>query len=246
MGRPPIGKVAMSGAERVRRYRLKHVTKPVTEQAGNGSQPPGPTVSDGWRKASIKWGEALGVPPSEIIDMLLERGSASFNRKFQHGLDNATEWWLIKMHSKYPDTFDYDAWEGSCGDLAIDKLYAKRGIPVGKYWEREAEWAAKEEVTAKRKAAWREKMKASGAGLKMQKDREAKKAIEWLEGLKAGRVRFINIEDPAEHAKAVQEAIREAEAAVTSTKRAADKAAAAWAAKKATGRGRSARETGCL
>jgi hypothetical protein len=38
MGRPPIGKVAMTGAERVRRYRLKHgadkpVTKPVTKPA---------------------------------------------------------------------------------------------------------------------------------------------------------------------------------------------------------------------
>ncbi len=32
MGRPPIGEVAMSGSERVRRWRLKHhVTKPVTE-----------------------------------------------------------------------------------------------------------------------------------------------------------------------------------------------------------------------
>ena len=32
MGRPPIGKVAMTGAERVRRYRLKHRTeKPVTK-----------------------------------------------------------------------------------------------------------------------------------------------------------------------------------------------------------------------
>jgi hypothetical protein len=38
MGRPPIGKVAMTTAERVRRYRLKHgtdkpVTKPVTKAA---------------------------------------------------------------------------------------------------------------------------------------------------------------------------------------------------------------------
>jgi hypothetical protein len=32
MGRPPIGKVAMTGGERVQRYRLKHpVTKPVTK-----------------------------------------------------------------------------------------------------------------------------------------------------------------------------------------------------------------------
>ena len=39
MGRPPIGKVAMTGAERTRLYRLKHataqpVTKPVTKPAG--------------------------------------------------------------------------------------------------------------------------------------------------------------------------------------------------------------------
>jgi hypothetical protein len=38
MGRPPIGKVAMTGAERVRLYRLKHgtakpITKPVTKPA---------------------------------------------------------------------------------------------------------------------------------------------------------------------------------------------------------------------
>jgi hypothetical protein len=33
MGRPPIGKVAMTGAERVRRYRRKHAAdKPVTKQ----------------------------------------------------------------------------------------------------------------------------------------------------------------------------------------------------------------------
>ena len=33
MGRPPIGKVAMTGAERVRLHRLKHgITKPVTKQ----------------------------------------------------------------------------------------------------------------------------------------------------------------------------------------------------------------------
>jgi hypothetical protein len=33
--RPPIGKVVMTGAERVRRYRLKHQpkTKPVTKPA---------------------------------------------------------------------------------------------------------------------------------------------------------------------------------------------------------------------
>jgi cell division septum initiation protein DivIVA len=40
MGRPPIGKVAMTGAERTRLYRLKHspVTKPVTKPAGGFSR----------------------------------------------------------------------------------------------------------------------------------------------------------------------------------------------------------------
>jgi hypothetical protein len=34
MGRPPIGKVAMTGAERVRKYRARHaVTKPVTKHS---------------------------------------------------------------------------------------------------------------------------------------------------------------------------------------------------------------------
>ena len=34
MGRPPIGKIAMTAAERVRRYRLRHGTdKPVTKPA---------------------------------------------------------------------------------------------------------------------------------------------------------------------------------------------------------------------
>jgi hypothetical protein len=38
MGRPPIGKVAMSGAERMRRLRAKHpVTKPVTKPASADS-----------------------------------------------------------------------------------------------------------------------------------------------------------------------------------------------------------------
>jgi hypothetical protein len=29
------------------------------------------------------------------------------------------------MHSKYPDTFDINSWEGSCGPLSIDKLRAR-------------------------------------------------------------------------------------------------------------------------
>ena len=45
MGRPPIGKVAMTGAERTRLYRLKHgtakpVTKSVTKPSSAGSAAP--------------------------------------------------------------------------------------------------------------------------------------------------------------------------------------------------------------
>jgi hypothetical protein len=43
MGRPPIGKTAMTGAERVRRYRRKHGTdKPVTKRAVPVTKPTGP------------------------------------------------------------------------------------------------------------------------------------------------------------------------------------------------------------
>jgi hypothetical protein len=39
MGRPPIGKTAMTGAERVRRYRAKHGTKPVTKRHASVTKP---------------------------------------------------------------------------------------------------------------------------------------------------------------------------------------------------------------
>jgi hypothetical protein len=43
MGRKPIGKVAMSGAERVRRYRLKHAAdQPVTKQPNAVTKPASP------------------------------------------------------------------------------------------------------------------------------------------------------------------------------------------------------------
>jgi hypothetical protein len=69
-------------------------------------------------------------------------GGRAFHMKFQNGLTNDIEWWLIEMHSKYPETFNTGAWEGSCTDLAIDKLYAERGIRIGKYQE----WDAAQEA----------------------------------------------------------------------------------------------------
>jgi hypothetical protein len=40
------------------------------------------------------------------------------------------ERWLVEMHSKYPDTFNVGAWEGSCDYHSIDKLRARHGIPT--------------------------------------------------------------------------------------------------------------------
>ncbi|WP_426615365.1 DUF3102 domain-containing protein [Bradyrhizobium sp. McL0616] len=100
------------------------------------------TLKEDWSEGLIKFGSYLGVPVAEYVDFLLVLGLRSFNRKFQSGLTSTIEWWLIEMHSKYPDTFNYGSWEGSCGHLAIDKLYAARGIPLGKFQEWEAEQAA--------------------------------------------------------------------------------------------------------
>ena len=45
MGRPPIGKTAMTGAERVRRYRLKHAAaRPVTKQPSAVTKPASPAT----------------------------------------------------------------------------------------------------------------------------------------------------------------------------------------------------------
>jgi hypothetical protein len=98
------------------------------------------TIGDGWREPLAKSAEYLGVPADEYAEFLVQLGQRTFNSKFQsmrapaaHGLSNNIAWWLIEMHSKYPDTFNVGSWEGSCGYLAIDKLYAERGVPIGKF-----------------------------------------------------------------------------------------------------------------
>jgi hypothetical protein len=164
----------MSGAERVRRWRIQHGV--TTKRSGFTV-----TVSDEWRSLFAEASENLGVPVNEIADFCLGWGWDGLNSKFQSGLSNRIEWWLVKMHSKYPDTFNVGAWEGSCMNLAIDKLYAARGIPVGKYQEWRAKQDAKEAETANRKAAWFEKMKSNGMGYKMAVDRELKKERQQLE-----------------------------------------------------------------
>ena len=78
----------------------------------------------------------------------MELGLRAFNRALrlslrinqkgdfeQPAMPNGIAWWLVEMHSKFPDTFNVGSWEGSCGHLTIDKLYAVRGVPIGKFRE---------------------------------------------------------------------------------------------------------------
>jgi hypothetical protein len=96
------------------------------------------TIEEHWRQPLADAEENLGIPAHEFVSFIMWLGNQAFNRKFQSGLNNHIAWWLIEMHSKYPDTFNASSWEGSCGELALDRLYEDRGIPVGKY----AEWKA--------------------------------------------------------------------------------------------------------
>ena len=86
-------------------------------------------VNEEWRQPLVSSGKYLGVPVAEYVDFLLVLGEAAFNRKFQKGLTSQIGWWLVEMHSKYPDTFNVGSWEGSCGHLSIDNLRAKHGAP---------------------------------------------------------------------------------------------------------------------
>jgi hypothetical protein len=54
MGRPPIGKVAMTGAERVRRHRLKH----RSGDAKLGAKPPGAATAERERVRPVTKPEA--------------------------------------------------------------------------------------------------------------------------------------------------------------------------------------------
>jgi ParB-like chromosome segregation protein Spo0J len=100
--------------------------EPVAEPVNNGMII---DINEEWREPLVSSGKILGVPTAEYIDILLLLGSAAFNRKFHKGLTSHIKWWLVEMHSKYPDTFNVGSWEGSCGHLSIDNLRAQRGTP---------------------------------------------------------------------------------------------------------------------
>jgi hypothetical protein len=114
-------------------------------RAALAREPENPTipVSREWMLALRVTAENFGVPVKELVEFLLTTGMQSFSRAVAGSGSNAVSWWLIEMHSKYPDTFNVTAWENSCDFLSIENLYAERGVPFGEYQEWEAEQDAK-------------------------------------------------------------------------------------------------------
>jgi len=77
MGRPPIGKTAMTGAERVARWRKKHaVTKPVTKPS---------TRNDGPLRARIQELEAALAAAHKPGERLLELEAELGRERIEHG-----------------------------------------------------------------------------------------------------------------------------------------------------------------
>jgi hypothetical protein len=128
------------------------------------------TIDEIWRAPLARMAEYLGVPADEYANFLMYLGGLVFG-KFQKGLSNDIAWWLIEMHSKYSDTFNVSSWEGSCGHLAIDRLYAERNVPVGKYQEWKAAGSpgmSKEEQERLQKALAVIRKRAKRQGLKLE------------------------------------------------------------------------------
>jgi hypothetical protein len=144
-GRSEIPHVEKRIDTKGRKQQAHKPAKPVVSEPESKGEPRrgGGNIKDDHRKGLDKASEYLGVPAPEILEFVLFLGWEAFNRKFQSGLTSRIEWWLVEMHSKYPDTFNVYAWEGSCGGLSIENLYSARGIPVGKYreWEEQRQAA---------------------------------------------------------------------------------------------------------
>ena len=141
----------MTTADMKRRLAALDKEREEAFRAAVAKEPNNPTipVSCEWMLGLRVTAENFGVPVEELVDLLLQIGMNSFSRAISGGGSNAVSWWLIEMHSKYPDTFNVRAWENRCGVLAIDKLYAERGVPIGKFQEWAAEQDAKEQAAKK-------------------------------------------------------------------------------------------------
>jgi hypothetical protein len=132
MGRPPIlGTRPLTNSEKHKRYmaRLRaraeaHGT-PVACSEGKGVTV---TVSEHWREQLTNEADRLGVPLVEFVDFITWLGALTYQKNISSGrkMQKRVAGWLIEMRSKYPGTFNVGAWEGSCGHLALDKLYGEQ------------------------------------------------------------------------------------------------------------------------
>jgi chromosome segregation ATPase len=86
MGRPPIGKVAMTVAERVRRYRLKHPDKPVTNKLAAAKA----------EIAALK--QELAQAKSEIAALKAELQALRDGRQAKAGTDANAEIAMLKHY----------------------------------------------------------------------------------------------------------------------------------------------------
>jgi hypothetical protein len=79
MGRPPIGKVAMSGAERIRRYRARHGKETRPRGRPKGSVKGEPSILVGLRlqpdlvRALDLWRESRGLTRAAAVRLVIER-----------------------------------------------------------------------------------------------------------------------------------------------------------------------------
>ena len=109
----------MTTADMKRRLAALDKEREEAFRAAVAKEPNNPTipVSCEWMLGLRVTAENFGVPVEELVDLLLQIGMNSFSRAISGGGSNAVSWWLIEMHSKYPDTFNVRAWENRCGVL---------------------------------------------------------------------------------------------------------------------------------
>jgi hypothetical protein len=98
MGRPPIGKVAMTGAERVRLHRLKHgITKTVTKPVTKPASPSYDALVQELAAVNAKLEAALAAKPAKAApasasvqeELLMEQRENSMLQKRVHDLEKA-------------------------------------------------------------------------------------------------------------------------------------------------------------
>src|SRR3954462_10971576 len=105
----------MTTANTKRRLAALNKEREEAFRAAAAKEPDNPTipVSCEWMLGLRVTAENVGVTVSELVDLLLQIGMNSFNRAMKGLGSNTVSWWLIEMHSKYPDTFNVRAWENS-------------------------------------------------------------------------------------------------------------------------------------